>query len=136
MHGGIVADRRDGAEPAEVHRLALLRAVPAARIERADVDRAGPTQKSLAEALGDLIGHLGAQLRLRLQLLGRRHVGHRVLMMQPALLDLEGGGEIEDRLTALGGDDAPVGEALAVEIAHHPIENGILLVAGTHEIGV
>src|SRR5690348_17442804 len=39
-----------------------------------------------------------------------RHVGHRDLMIEAILVDLERGGHVEDRLAVLNGHDPPVGK--------------------------
>ena len=57
-------------------------------------------------------------------------------MMQPFFGALERRRHVEDRLPALHRDHPPRREAAAVEIADHAVDDGKILVAGAHEIGV
>ena len=65
-----------------------------------------------------------------------RDLRHRVLMVQPFLGRLERGGQVQDRLPALQRDDPAVREALALEVAHDPVDDRVLLVARAHEVSV
>ena len=58
-------------------------------------------------------------LLLAEQLFRRGDVGHRDLMVETRLLDLEGGRQRENRLAVLDGDDPAGGEARSVANAVH-----------------
>ncbi len=105
------------------------------QIHRAQLDRARPLPVA-AHALGRVLQIGGLQIGLARQLLRRRDVGHRHLVVEAALLDLERGGHGEDRLAMLDGDDAAGGEALAVADAVDLVDDRHRGIAGAHEIGV
>ena len=88
MHRRIVADRCAEAEPALLAWLPLFRAEPAARMNGADVDRPCAEQV-LAPLVRDLVYHLLADLAFGLEGVGRRHIGHHILMVQAFLGHLE-----------------------------------------------
>ena len=136
MQGRIVADRRGGAEPGGIVRRALLRQEPAARVQRTHLDRILPPGEEIPELLRHLIRDGKAQLALRLKRFRRRHLGHRVLVVQAVLGRLERGGHRQDRLTLLHRHHPARREALAVEVARHLVHDREILVARPHEIGV
>lgn len=51
-------------------------------------------------------------------------------------MPVERGGEVQDRLAALHGDDAAVGEAAAIEIGQDAVDDRAAGIARTQEIGV
>ena len=57
-------------------------------------------------------------------------------MIEPVLRHLEGGGHVEDLLSVLDGDDAAVGEALAVEAAVDLVDDRRVVVTAAQEVGV
>ncbi len=136
MQCRIVADPRGGAEPGGVVRRALLRQEPAARVQRPHLDRILPPREEIPELLRHLIRDGEAQLALRLQRFGCRHLGHRVLVVQAVLGRLERGGHRQDRLALLHRHHPARREALAVEVARHLVHDREILVARSHEIGV
>jgi hypothetical protein len=70
----------------------------------------------------------------RRQLLGRGHVGQRILVLGTDLFDLERRGEIEDRLAVLNGHDATSGERPAVADAIDVEDDRDIRVAGTQKV--
>ena len=82
-------------------------------LDGADLDRARHGQ-ARPHPLGQGVGEHEGELRLGAERLGRRNVGHLVLVLEAGLVDVEGRGQAEDGLALLDGDDAPGGEALAV----------------------
>ena len=77
-----------------------------------------------------------ADLRLARQILGRRHVRHRGLMLEARLVVVERHHQGEDRLPVLDRDHAPRGEALAVADAIHLVDDRHLRIAADQEVGV
>ena len=115
--------------------LDLVGGEPVARIDRADLDRAG-AQEEAAEFLGDLIADLLAQLAFGAKVVGIGDVGHRVLVVQSFGRRLEARRHVEDRLPLLHRDDAAIGEAASLEIADDAVDDRVIFVARAHEIGV
>ena len=113
----------------------LVGGEPVARVDRADLDRAG-AQEEAAELLGDLVADLLAQLAFGAERVGIGDVGHRVLVVQAFGGRLEARRHVEDRLALLHRDDAAIGEAAAFEIADDAVDDRVILVARAHEIGV
>ena len=85
---------------------------------------------------GVVLRHLLVDVAVGGQFVWRRHVRHFGLVLQAALLDLEGRGHVEDRLSVLDADDAPGGEALAVPDAVDVEQDRSLGVAAAQEVGV
>ena len=57
-------------------------------------------------------------------------------MLEAALGCLEGGGHVEDLLAVLDGDDAAVGEAVAIEAAVDFVDDRRVAVAAPQEVGM
>ncbi len=72
----------------------------------------------------------------RLEVLGRRDLGHRELVGQPGLVDMEGRRHVEDGPSMLDGDHPAGGERSAVADPVHLVEDGDRRVAGSQEVGV
>src|SRR5690606_29393959 len=62
-----------------------------------------------------LVGIRADDVELVLEFLRHRHLGHRDLVAEARLVDVEGRREVEDRLAVLDGRDAARGERAAVE---------------------
>ena len=81
VHCGIVNRRGAQAKPDILtRRFALVAAQPVTRIDGTAFKGAVP-QEMVAAFFGDTVSIFGAQLHLVLQLLGRRHIWHRLLMV-------------------------------------------------------
>ncbi|MNC57261.1 hypothetical protein D3C75_1069090 [compost metagenome] len=77
------------------------------------------------------------QLQLALELLGGRDAfGHLGLMLEALGLHLEGGIEVEDWLAALNGLDPAGGDGLAVADVLHVVDDGLVGIPRTQEVGV
>ena len=111
-------------------------------MKRVVVRAAGPELEgtvgdgALAQRLRELLGVRTGPLLLGGERLGRRRLGHRVLVLEARLVDLEGRREVEDRLAALDGDDAPRRERAAVADAVDVVDDRLSHVAGAKEVGV
>jgi hypothetical protein len=114
----VVGQLGDRAEPAMRQRRALVRRLPVARLDRADVDRPGRSMSWRSGPSG-----IVAANRLRMAASGSRSSGGgtsgmvRELVREPFLRLLERCDQVEDRLALLAGDDPPVGKAAPVEVA-------------------
>ena len=132
----VVAQRAVGADPhveprrhllrvGEVDRGDVARIDGALLVDPLEVVRVARHRAQRLEALGD-----GGQA------LGRRHVGHLVLMLEAALGPVEGGLHVEDGLALLHRDDAPRGEGAPVLGAIHLEEDRHARIARAQEVGV
>ena len=72
----------------------------------------------------------------RREVLGRRHVGHRELVLQPLLVVVERGLEVVDGPAVLNGDHPPGGEGAAVADAVDVVEDRRRGVARSQEVRV
>src|SRR5580692_3108889 len=106
-----------------------------ARLDGPDLD--GPGHRGARpHELGQELGELEGELRFGAERLGRRHRGHRVLVLEARLVDLERRGQAEDRLALLHADDAPGGKALAVAQPVYLVKDGRLHFARADEVPV
>ena len=67
---------------------------------------------------------------------GRRYIGHGILMRQPVFGQLERAGHAQDRHALLCRNHPARRKALAVKIAHDAVDDRMIFVSGSHEIGV
>lgn len=132
----VVGQLAVGAEPDLGVRLARC-AEPAVRrlVDIAQVDRLAGLQKTLDD-LGIEVGvaaqpFLGGRQGGRVR--GGRHGG---LVVEALLVPLEGGGQREDRLSVLDGDDAARGEGPAVVHPVDRVDDGRARVAHAQEVRV
>ena len=93
-------------------------------------------ERALAEELRHLVAAGEDALLLRRQGLGRRHRGHRIVVLEARLDLLERRGEVEDRRAVLDRDDPPRGERAAVARAVDVVGDGLARVARPQEVRV
>ena len=136
MQRRIVRQRRDGLHPDEAARRHRLRQERIVRLLRGSKLERPLRERPLAKPGGQLPEPLLGALLIGLERLGRRGVGHRVLVLEALLDALKRGREVEDRLAVLDGDHASGREARAVADAIDLVDDGLGDVARPQKIGV
>ena len=107
----------------------------AAVVDRQQLDRALALIVA-PDALGHLRQHPLLDLGVARQRVGRRHLGHRHLMVEAGLVVVERHRHREDRLAVLDRDHAPRREALAVADPVDVVDDRHLRIAAEQEIRV
>src|SRR6185312_2584157 len=130
-----VVDRRDQLEPDVLQGRALGRPPLVAWPDLAELEGAVDAQPAL-QLDRQPVQLLGWPRLQRFDVFGRRHFGHRGLVLDTGFRPLEGHRAGQDRLAVLDGHDAPRGERAAVARTLHAVHDWRLDVAGAQEVGM
>ncbi len=132
---GDVRQRAIGAEPDVLDRLAGLGVVGVVGADRADLDGLG-AEELVTHPLGQQVDIALGQLQLARQVLRSRYVGHGDLVLEAALVLLEGRAAGEDLLALLDRRDPAGAEAAAVAHPLHRVDHRQAGVAGAQEVAM